>query len=260
MMITVTKEGNTCLGDHLMAAFLVRVLLDNNIKAQFGCNLYRHLLEGIPFGRNLTVLDFDYDQGKIPLMQTSINRFKNHFPNLSNKSIEIKTPYVPIKFTHDPNSIPMDVVLVTTSGPWSKIRNWPYFDTLKKTLTEEGITWVDLNSFGFNWANSKTSLITVMNLIYKCKVFVSLDTGASHFATGILSKKTTKNNFIIQSGFTSFQYWASHYGDLFTPIELNVACQGCLYREIQQCPHGHMCMTQISKEAVMEYVRRGLKA
>ena len=187
-----------------MAGFFVKLLLDNGIAAVLGSeNPFAGLLE-VPAGTGAKEFTFYYNSEPLAesLMDTVIRRFRAEFQ--FDGPLEIKTPYIPVKFRYDEKVEPVDVVLVTGSGPHSSVRNWPYFSELKKEFDRSGVTYTDLNDFGFDWANNDESTHRIANLIYKCKVFLGLETGASHYATGVLRRKAGGANFIIQSGYVPF--------------------------------------------------------
>lgn len=266
----------------MMAAFFTQLLNDNGFEAVYhvdnglknGVN-FCHLLD-VPVGSTGEKFYFSYNTEHLPFdladkshIDTAIRYFKNW--SKCTKDLVIKTPYVPVKFNIDPSVKPVDVVLVTDVGTYAIAKKWPYFDKLKKMLENNNISYVDINDFGNNWANNEELLNKVNNLLYTCKVFVGLDTGPTHYATGILAKKPTRKNFIIQSGFNLFSHWASHYDDLFQPIENKQTCAPCVlpnpslvYRIAEgiklndRCEKKHACMTSILPEQVLEYIKSNI--
>jgi ADP-heptose:LPS heptosyltransferase len=266
----------------MMAAFFTQLLNDNNFDAVYhldnakSSNIsYSHLLD-VRLGTEGEVFNFTYATDTTPFdlsdkshIDTAIKYFKK-WANYESE-LTIKTPYVPIKFKIDPSIESVDVVLVTNVGPYATTKNWPYFKELKQMLKENNISFADLNDFGNTWTNDPELLNKINNLLYKCKVFVGLDTGPTHYATGILIKKITRKNFIIQSGFNLFSHWSSHYGDLFQPIENKQSCAPCVLPNTTQsfkipegtnlpkrCNKSHACMNSILPQQVFQYIKNNI--
>jgi GT2 family glycosyltransferase len=260
-------------GDYLMAGFFTKLLLDNGISATLDINNPFAAFIDVPIGSAAEKFTFYYNSEPLAesLMDTVIRKFRSEFDFYG--SLDIKTPYVPIKYKLDANITPVDVVLVTKCGPHSNVRNWPYFSELKKEFERLKISYVDINEFGFDWANDSELTHQISNLIYNCKVFLGIETGASHFATGILAQKKGRGNFIIQSGYVPFSHWTRHYGDLFESIEIDVHCKGCLLLNTHSrraplsvggkqlpdyCKENHYCMRAITLEMVLSQVKTKL--
>jgi len=279
--IAVTLN-NYRFGDQMMAAFFTQLLNDNGFNAVYHIDNgsknnvnFCHLLD-VPIGSAGDEFPFSYATKDLPFdladkshIDTTIRYFKR-WANYDGELI-IKTPYVPVKFQIDSFTPPVDVVLVTDVGSYAVTKKWPYFEELKKILEKNNISYVDLSDFGDNWTNNSELLNKVNNLLYKCKVFVGLDTGPTHYATGILSKKHQKNNFIIQSGFNLFSQWSSHYKDLFQPIENKQPCAPCVLpnptnryvapsgtKLPEKCESNHKCMKEITPKQVYEYIKNNL--
>jgi len=266
----------------MMAAFFTQLLNDNGFNAEYhrkngsksGVSFCNFL--DVPVGEGENQFSFSYSEFGLPFnptedfMDTTIKFFKE-WANYDEKLV-IKTPYVPIKFTIDPTILPVDVVLVSDVGPYAITKKWPYFNELKKMLTDAQISFVDLNDLGEQWASNPELLHKINNLLYSCKVFVGLDTGAIHYASGILAKKQKSKNFVIQSGFTLFSQWSAHYNGLFQPIEEKQSCAPCMlpnptgkfnavpqFNLPERCELSHKCIKSISPERVFAYIKNNLK-
>lgn len=276
VLVTLPKGFRWGFGDQLLAGFFTRLLLDNGIDAVLDeCNPYASLLKDIPTGSSGEEFTFYYNSEPLSesLIDTVIRRFRERFGYAG--SMDVITPYVPVRFESDDSIQPVDVVLVTTSGPHSSVRNWPYFEELKQKLRERGVSFTDLNDFGYKWSDDPKLVHIAANLIYKCKVFVGLETGASHFASGILAQKKRGFNLIIQSGYVPFSHWTKHYNGLFKPLEVDVECKGCLLLDTvnvrekvvvngktlpTHCEKDHYCMKAIAADFVLEKVLAGVSS
>lgn len=284
-MITVVRQQSR-LGDHLLAGFFTKLLIDNGIQAQYGItkDSFHNILD-LPCGTGGEEFIFDYshhennkpaffcDPRDSNLMDLPIRRFKEAF-GYSNE-FKIVTPYVPIKFSLDEGVPPVDVVLVTQCGSFAPVRDWPHFSELKTLLKKEGISFVDINELAYDWTNNPDLVNKVNNWIFKCRVFIGLETGASHYATGILHKKPRlTGNFIIQSGFIALNFWAGQYGGIYTQLQGDVNCAPCycgdpLYKFfsfnlqtgkvdrniIAKCDNNHRCMRGVEANTVLNLIK-----
>ena len=241
--------GGDGFGDHLLSAWVVNILNFNNIPAVFqapreiqnlvNCSdwepcLSRRSLKPIKLNRtkrknpNFTILtdliDFFLSQAdeKIPL-----------------GDIDIYNAPHPLRYKNKPHLKGYDISLVTETGPWTPYRNWPYFNDLKKLFIKNDISFIDLS-------REKIKGIDFLNYVTKSKVYLGLETGASHYAAPYIKKK----GIIIQSGYCDFRYWAAHYDYEFLHYPVN--CSPCWKRT--DCGHDHICMTHISATDVYNKV------
>jgi len=263
-----------------MAAFFTQLLNDNGFEAVYHIRnghknnvQFAHLLD-VPVGADGEQFKFSYHAESLPFeindknfMDTAIKKFKEWSGYKGD--LKIKTNYVPVKFKVDDSIAPYDVVIVSTCGAFAQgTKSWPHFAELKKMLDRQKISYMDLGEMPFDWTNNPELLHKINNWLYKCKVFIGLDTGATHYATGILAKKQKKEaNFVLQSGFSTFNHWALQYGDLFTPIQVEVECRPCVLpyptekysipsglNLLDHCPNNHKCMRALRPETVFELV------
>lgn len=181
MRYCINRTG-TAFGDHLMAAFFVRLLNDNGIEAVYGTGFHRDLVD-VPLsvdGESYQEYFFTYHEGDLgaptfdasrSVIQTATERFKRAFG--VDQEIAIHTPYVPVKFAKL-GAIPQhDVVMCTKSGIWSRYRNWPYFGDLKQELEKRRISFFDLSAAGVRGNEC-------LNYVARSKLYLGLETGLSH--------------------------------------------------------------------------------
>lgn len=171
-----------------------------------------------------------------------IEEFSGEF-NIT-QSIKVNRNYIPVQF-QEFNKVPAySVVIVSETGYWTSYRNWPYFKELKELLKMAKIDFFDLSE-------NRIRNIEFLNYIKKAKVFVGLETGASHYA----SKFANGKSIIIQSGYSDFDYWAGLYD--YDHIKHDVECSPCWLRN--GCFYDHKCMKDIKPEHVFEKILKKLK-
>lgn len=238
----ITYSGDA-FGDNLFSAFITAVLNDNGIPAVLQNPRIADLVE--------CPLDDD-PEAQLPTFncvrrnrtgsQTSqvFNVYTDLLHEFCKKTkrsdeIPISRDYIPVKY-HDIPGVPsVDVALVTRTGHWTPFRNWPYFWKLKWMLDSVGVTYVDLSA-------KCIRDIPFLNYVRKAKIFLGLETGASHYASRLANGKA----LILQSGYCDFDYWAGAYR--FDRIEVPVECRPCWLRE--DCSWKHKCMESLEAEAV----------
>lgn len=250
MKFSIKRTGDA-IGDHMMAAFFVQLLIDNNIDAVYGANYYRHLV-AVPLSQPHEKYEefyFQYHEGPLrrphfnkekTILELVIQRFCTKYD--IHKELKIVTPFVPVIFKEDPNIPKVDITLVTKSGKWSKYRNWPYFGELKKALTKKNLTFIDLTEKRIYDNNC-------LNYVKKSRLFIGLETGASHYVSMVANKA-----LIIQSGYSSFDYWCPYP---FEYIAEDVACKKCFIHcksRPYRCSKDHKCMRNLSVDEVMKKI------
>jgi len=172
-------------------------------------------------------------------LQIAIQIFKKKY-NIE-KEIKLTRKFVPVNFTKDSHIPNYDVVMVTKSGFWAPVRNWPYFTELKQRLSELKITWFDLTE-------NKIQNNDFLNYVHKSKVFVTLETGASHYASQFVNNQ---NSLVIQSGYCHNSFWNFYDYDV---ISHETQCQGCFITHKAQCFNGQKCMKNINVELVLNKI------
>ncbi len=239
-------------GDNLISVLFTAVLCDNGFDAVLNNPDVYDLVDcQVPCSskawrrtifecrrQNRTGLDTDK---KYNIITDLIREFSLKF-NIS-KKIEIRRNHIPVRFQEIELVPACNVVMVTETGHWSPYRNWPYFNELKALLSKSKIDFFDLSE-------NRIRNIEFLNYIKKAKVFVGLETGASHYA----SKFANGKSIIIQSGYCDFDYWAGLYD--YEHIQHSVECSPCWLRE--GCPYDHKCMKEIKPEYVFQKILKKL--
>ena len=240
-------------GDQIAASVVVQTLTDNGIRCALNSPSIAHLVK-CPQTTDkqfagLTPIPHQLDR-TLGVANPKYNFYTDlieHFLkckniNLKTQDINITLDHVPVVYKEIPSIHGVDVALVTKSGWWTPYRNWPYFNELKTLLKEKGISYIDLSK-------QKIQSFEFLNYVKKSTIYLGLDTGASHYASAFIKNK----GFIIQSGYCSFEYWASIYN--YKKIEYPVECSqvvGCWRRS--GCEHNHKCMQQISPHHVFKTI------
>lgn len=245
--------GGPAFGDNLLAAWVVNILNFNNIPSV--------LCPSPQIKKLVNSRIFNEKDSTCNFVPTRLNRTKRKDPNftiltdlldffisrsnekISLSNIDIKNTPCPIIYKDTPEIKGVDVVMVTKTGPWTPYRNWPYFDGLKKLLARNNISYIDLSE-------EKVKNFEFLNYVKKSKIYLGLETGASHYAAPFIDGK----GFIIQSGYCSFDYWATHYN--YIKIENKMHCAPCW--KLNDCDYNHECMTQISPEKVLKKIQKNL--
>ena len=242
-------------GEHLILAWVVRVLNDNGIPAVLNDRSTIHGLVDCPMigpmypdeGISFKIVSGRYTLDQGPLHQQYIKLFET----MCSKKLEISLNYIPVTFKELPEIPEIDVVMCTKTGEWTPYRNWPYFDELKNLLDSAGISHFDLNA-------NRCYGNECLNYVQKCRLYLGLETGTSHY----VSKFANGKALIIQSGFSYPEFWASIYNYEF--VEHPVECSPCFInkRDVAKgggCRFEHRCMTEISPETVCDRVIKMLR-
>jgi len=235
----ITSLESKLFGDCLLASLFVHCLNDSGIEAFIDKNFsIKELIDckNESTNKDIVIYNFVYfnDKSKT-IMQTAFEKFKQVF--LIDINIQNKRDFIPIKFIEDENVQQVDVVLVTKTSKWAPVRDWPFFDELKSKLDALNITWIDCSRLAIK--DNK-----FLNYVKKCKVFVTLETGASHYASQLVNKN---NSLIIQSGYCLNTFWNSYNYDV---ISYKTECNNCFVIGVP-CPFEHECMKKISADSVL---------
>jgi hypothetical protein len=242
------EQKSNLFGDCLLASLFVHVLNDNRINAFLDITNnedVKNFVDCQLVSQTNNILDYNFvyfNDKSYSILETAIQHFKMYF--LINQKIEITKKHIPVKFFEDDLIPNIDVVMVTKSGNWAPVRNWPYFEQLKSELTILNISWFDLTEN--NVKNNE-----FLNYVKKSKVFLTIETGASHFASQFVNKQ---NSLVIQSGFCDNSFWNFYDYDI---ISNDTDCKSC-FLLINDCPIGHMCMREITVDKVISKILKKL--
>lgn len=243
-------DGGEGFGEPLVASLMTNILNDNGVKAVFkvrksvknlvDCSLYNPDNEE---HRTYQRFSWKYILSKEPIILQQIKQFEI----LTRKKLEITRGHIPVKF-HDMPEIPsVDIAMCTESSTWTPYRNWPYFEKLKQLFDKEKISYVDLNA-------EKIYSIKCLNYIKKCKLYLGLETGMSHYVSRFANGKT----LILQGGFSEFKFWAYLYNYSYLQIN-DIPCRPCFInrRDIKKsrdCKYNHRCMKEINAKQVFDKI------
>lgn len=250
------RRTGVALGDHMMAAFFVRLLNDNGIDAVYGTGFYRDLVD-VPLsveGEPYEDFFFTYHHGDLrapafdaskSIVETATQRFKSAFG--IDREILIRTRHVPVKFVELRGGQRYDVVMCTKSGVWSRYRNWPYFEELKREFDVRGISHFDLSRNGVRGNEC-------LNYVAASKVYLGLETGVSHYVSQV-----AKKGLILQSGYSTLGFWCPY---LYEALSEPVPCAPCFIHcktQPYDCPFGHQCMRNLSVSKVLARIEELLE-
>lgn len=237
-------------GDYLIDSLLVHILNDNEIPTVYEYNTKFRIneLADCPFSkegekyilykrkREINPID------DVNIIEESIKYFKEYFG--IEKDIVINRDHIPVNYVEIPEIPSVNVVLCTRSGSFAPIRNYLKFDQIKQMMDKEGITYIDLNE-------NKILDFECLNYVKKCKLYVGVETGTSHY----VSKYANNKGLIIQSGFTRFNFWAKFYKYEFIINE--VECSPCGKTNKSGCRWAK-CIWDIKPEYVFEEIKKRL--
>jgi hypothetical protein len=248
-------------GDKVAGAAVVGCLVRNGINAVFDTPKVHDLvdcpkIENIKNPEDYEILSHTLNRPyrKNPdyhfysdLIKNFTNWTKKNTTHPIEQELHIDVDSVPVIYKEDSSIKGVDLVLGTKTGPWTKYKNWPYFDGLKKLLDDNNVSYIDVdkeNIKGFEF----------LNYVKKSKAFLGLETGSSHYASALIRD----SGYIIQSGFCLFDYWARSYN--FTKIEHEVECRNCwlLGRGDGICQYDHKCMTRTTPDIVFNTIKHHL--
>ena len=250
----ISWEGEG-FGDQITASVVVQTLNDHGIQCALNSPSIAHLVKCpkitdrrfvglIPIPHRLNRTLENLYNPKYNFYTDLIHHFlKNKNINLKIQDINITLDHVPVTYKEIPSINGVDVAMVTKSGWWTPYRDWPYFNELKALLKKKGVSYIDLSE-------KKIKSFEFLNYVKKSKIYLGLETGASHYASAFIKNK----GFIIQSGFCDFNYWAAIYN--YKKIEYPVSCSPCMRRS--GCEHEHKCMTEISPDLVLKTITKHL--
>ena len=171
------------------------------------------------------------------IMRKALDNFAQAIGLLN--SIPITRANAPVKMVLDDRVPSVDIAICSRSGYWSPYRDWPSFPRLKVLLTDAKLRWHDLSESGIRGNEC-------LNYVRKAKLYLGLETGMSHFVSSV-----ARRGLILQSGYSCFEYWST-YG--YSYLCRHVACSPCFLTHVNECPHMHRCMTEITAEMVLQAI------
>lgn len=250
-------------GNALILTHLTQICIDNEIKAVFTQHKTTAGLVDVPLYSERLHGEYIKD-GWLGIRNTYLKKnvdepclkqYIKHVEKIFDKNIEISESHdhVPVKYYDISDTYNgVDVCLNTATGSWSKYRIWPYFEQLKKLLTKNKISYIDLNA-GFIYG------IRCLNYVNKSRLYVGLETGMSHY----VSKYANNKALIIQSGFCPFYYWAGFYKYDFISCNSQCSLRPCFLTKKEAnvgiiCRNDHGCMNGITADMVFEEIRKRL--
>jgi hypothetical protein len=252
------KWGGSGFGNNLILAHVVKILNDNGINAVLHNHRRIDGLLDVPIYNPEIHKDYLFHNGQTP-NSTKVKNIDEPFimqhirmaEDIFEKRIYFdreKHNHIPVLFKEVEGIQKVDVVLATKSSPWGPVRDWKYFKELKAELIKNNLTYIDLNE-SFIYGND------CLTYVKKCKVYVGVETGTSHY----VSKFANGKGLIIQSGFAPFYVWAFPYD--YKPIVANVDCvfRPCFLdkkrlEEGNTCPFNERCINNITVDMVMKEI------
>jgi hypothetical protein len=238
-------------GDNLFSAYLTSTLINNGYLAYLDNSRINDLVNCPKFDskkfEGLEVKSFDCVRKNKTGLQTNTNfnvfsdlvfEFRKKF-NIK-KTIQLYLNHIPVRFKKLVEIPIYDVVIVSETGYWTPYRNWPYFQELKELFDKNCISYIDVSI-------EKIRNNLLLNYVDNSKLYLGLETGASHYVSKVSNGKT----LILQSGYTNFNYWAEMYDYSYLNVDLD--CAPCWKRE--GCSH-HKCMNTLKAINVFEEVKR----
>lgn len=164
-------------------------------------------------------------------------------------------------------SVSKVVVVVPFSN--STIRDWPlsHYETLIVRLSQTiecGIVLLGaaehtanleslrerLNAFGISdvAVQAGRSLVEVAEILHAANHVIGNNSGIAHFAAALSRPQT-----VLFSASHAVDRWGPR-GSNVVVIQAEIRCEGCGLDQRNLCPIGHLCMTQISPEFVLDAV------
>lgn len=261
-MVLVVKDLVGGFGDELVTAMFAQILIDNGVDAKLWSGsmelttVPHYVPDGkphitIPAGYNYIGPDgmpSDPYPGcgpmkpiKMSQIEQNIYRFNRLFDS---RPIRITRNHVPVLFYDLPNTPVVDVAINSKTYSYNT-KYWPYWDELKKKLTENGIRWLALDDL---------HNVKLLNVVQKAKLYLGLETGISHYVSQVANGKA----LIIQGGWVGREFWAKHYDYEF--ITHDTPCGWCCIAKSSDCPYRMQCLHHITVDQVFDAVVRKLES
>ena len=243
-MYIISVGGWSGFGDHLLGSLFVNILNDNKIPAVLDSK-YSHLVEapiwsgedGVRW--NINYFPPHHGGGKCGPGSSIIENMSIFFKRDVGVDLPIvnNRNHIPVKYHDIPNISATDVVIGSKGLPTALARQWTYFKELKENLNAFGISYVDLDE-----QNIKN--IECLNYVKKCKLYLGLETGTSHYVSQFANGK----GIIIQSGFTNHEFWSIYDYEF---IETHTKCSPCFD---WVCSNECQCIKDITVLMVLEKI------
>lgn len=233
------------LGDKLLCAFFAVILRDNGIDAHtFNYFPYDMVCKSCLMDKTKNWIYYRYThnyKSDINTVSQNINKFRNKFGIL----ITNNRTSIPVEYPDMTEIKGVDIVINSSCGPFTKIREWPFFDILKEKYYKKNIKFVDASDILKKYGKGDQGSYACLNYVNKSKICIAIETGFSHLISDVGANKT----IILQSGFVPYQFWSIYNYEV---ISFPVSCGPCYIatRHGQKCKYGHCCMGNISVETV----------
>jgi len=249
---SIYRTGKRRFGDCLLSGYLTAILRDNGIPA-YNYSRIRNLLDVPSLSEEMKQthpnicwhpIQYAPRKDKGPFILQMIENFKI-MTNIS-MDIKININYIPVVYHDIPNVSSFDVTICSMSSGFSIYRHWPYFPELKRLLRKEGFSYFDLNE-------NCVLDIELLNYVKKSRLYVGIDTGASHYVSQVANGKA----LILQSGHSNFRDWCSYD---FEEISFKTPCRRCFLNISDDnrnngCKEYHVCMRNLYPEVVFKRIK-----
>jgi len=242
------------LGDTCMGAIIAEIMRENGIEIYFYTKLFgaERLVRNVRRWRVFLNIDYtffyDVPQFSLPLCRLGEMHFIDAFFRFNDLPFHYDGRPADVLFLA--RDVPhYDVVLNTRSSDFASVRTWPYFDQLKALLTKHNISFFDLDTLPFSFADPEPSL-RALDLVAKSRLYVGLDSGLSHYVA-----KVVNHGLFLQSGHSHFSNW-NKYPRCYSTAA-SVACAPCWQSEMidvrcpGECQH---CIRSLSVSSVFEAI------
>jgi lipopolysaccharide heptosyltransferase I len=95
--------------------------------------------------------------------------------------------------------------------------------------------------------SGRTTLSDLAALIRRSGICVTNDSGAMHLAVAL-------GRPVVSVFGPTDPVWVGPYGRPHAVVRAGSPCSPCYLRQLRQCPHGHVCMTEVAAATVMERI------
>lgn len=145
MFIVSRGREEAFIGDLLMMAIFVASLNDSGIPAVMRVSRedVKELID-VPLWNGEQGEEYTWRYEELPPVGSFVERTLKHFGETTGLNATLTRRGVPVKM-HDEETPVVDVALGTKTSNWTPYRMWPYFAELKKMLSENNVTWIDMD-------------------------------------------------------------------------------------------------------------------
>jgi ADP-heptose:LPS heptosyltransferase len=95
--------------------------------------------------------------------------------------------------------------------------------------------------------SGQTTLSDLAALVRRAGVCVTNDSGAMHLAAAL-------GRPVVSVFGPTDPLWVGPYGRPHAVVRAGAPCSPCYLRQLRQCRHGHVCMTEVAGEAVVQRI------